>query len=406
MTIRKTLLTLALTLLGTAGAAVAQSQYSLVGLTRTTQTLSQTLHAPCANLPSCIAPGLGPMGSFAAGGTAFDGTNGTMWATDGQALASYSGPLLCNLVCGPVPCPKSAAVANASGLDVVESLNQLWVVDEFNWLTQCDLGCPPTIAAQCMIATLPGDRISGVSVDDGNGIVFYTAINAVGGNLYVAQIATPCAPFSVTPLATCTSAATPPQGIAVDWGVARAYWTDGPSTYSFGYAYNPAGPSIAFTPTTCCNFIQSPNDPYTDLTLRPRGTSPAGNPCANGSCPTCTNLHTLRNAPILGNTVELGLDDAPEASLAWCLLSIGPCIIGAPTIAPLCGPLLVGPGPTLGFNITSGTSGCNGSTTFYLPLPPAPAFAGLPLSSQCVVLCGGGTGTALSNCQSWTLMGI
>ncbi|MCA8950827.1 MAG: hypothetical protein KDE27_15090 [Planctomycetes bacterium] len=393
----------------TTAVAVAQTPVSLVGLTRFTSTLAQTLHAPCATLPGCPAAGLPPVAGvgFAAGGTAYDGTNNTVWATNGLMLASYAGPAsACAVVCPPMPCPKSSAVAQATGLDVAESLNELWVVDDQNWLTRCALGCPPTITAQCLVATLPGDRITGVAVDDGNGVVFYTAVSAVGSTLYAAQIGSPCSPFANAPLADCSAAAVPAYGVAADWGAARLYWTDGPSTYAFSYAYNPSGPSIAYGPQTCCPFVQSPNDPYTDLTLRPRGTSPAGNPCANGSCPTCLNYHGLRNAPILGNTVELGLDDAPEASFAWCLLSIGSCTTGMPTLPPLCGPLLVGPGPTLGFNITSGTSGCLGSTTFFLPLPAAPAFAGLPLASQCVLLCGGGTGTALSNCQSWVLMGV
>ncbi len=389
----------------TAGTVAAQG-YSLNGLTRTTQSLARTVHGACVAMPGCPAPGMPPHTSFAAGGTAFDGTTNDTWATSGQVLASYTGTTGCTIVCPPMPCPKSSAAANASGLDVVESMNQLWIVDDQNWLTQCIIGCPPVIVAQCMINTLPGDRISGVAVDDGNGLVFYTAINATGGNLYVAQIATPCSPFTVSPMPSCTAAFTPPQGVAADWGAATLYWTDGPSTYSFNYAYVAAGPAITYGPVTCCPFVQSPNDPYTDLTLHPRGSSPAGNPCANGTCPTCTNWHSLRNAPILGNTIQLGLDQAPEAALAWCLLSIGSCSAGAPTVPPLCGPLLVGPGPTLGFNITSGVAGCNGSTTFNVATPPVPAFAGLPIASQCVVLCGGVTGTALSNCQSWVLQGL
>ncbi|MCA8976667.1 MAG: hypothetical protein KDC98_18240, partial [Planctomycetes bacterium] len=308
------------------------------------------------------------------------------------------------------PCPKSSAAAEASGLDVVESLNQLWVVDDQGWITRCTTACPPVVLGSCNMGLPTAVVPTGIAVDDGRGLVFVTTMNMSSGNsqLRVYQIGSLCGvPFSVTPLSDCSASPVPVLGVAVDWGNAIVYWTDGPSTYSFPYAYNPSGPTIAYGAQTCCNFVISPNDWYTDLSLKPRVGNPAGNPCANGTCPTCLNWHSLRNAPILGNTVELGLDQAPEASFAWCLVRIGPCVTGLPTIPPLCGPLLVtGAGPTLGFNITSGSSGCLGSTTFPLYLPPVPAFAGLPLSSQCVVICGGGTGTALSNCQSWVLLGV
>jgi len=42
---------------------------------------------------------------------------------------------------------------------------------------------------------------------------------------------------------------------------------------------------------------------------------------------------------------------------------------------------------TLGLQVTTGTIGCTGTTTFLLPLPPNPALAGLPLASQCHHAC-------------------
>lgn len=406
MTTRLTGTAIAAAILLTASNVTAQASASLVGLTRFTNTLQQSLHTPCTLLPSCPAPGLPPATSPTAGGTAFDGSNNNMWATSGQALASYSGPITCTLVCPPGPCPKSSPAANASGLDVVESLGELWITDDLGWLTRCNNVCPPTISAQCPITMLPGDIPTGVAVDDGRGLVFYTALNATGSRLYIAQIATPCTPFANVPLLDCFSFAIPSAGIAVDWGNAIVYWTDGRGTYSFTYTYNSSGPSITFGAQTCC-IIVSPNDPYTDLTLRPRGVSPAGNPCANGTCPVCPNIHTLRNAPILGSTVEFGLDNAPEAALAICALAIGSCTAGAPTIPPLCGPLLLpGPPSSLPFQITTGSSGCAGSATFLWPLPAIPAFAGLPIASQVIVICGAGTGTALSNCIDFTLLAI
>jgi hypothetical protein len=45
---------------------------------------------------------------------------------------------------------------------------------------------------------------------------------------------------------------------------------------------------------------------------------------------------------------------------------------------------------------------------FFLPLPSNPIFAGTPLCSQCVALCGAsgtstGGGTMMGNCLSWVL---
>lgn len=395
-------LPLALALLSS---ATAQVNHVLMGVTRTTATVMQSRHLPCTALGGCNPAGMpANPGSWAAGGTAYDGTNDSVWVTTGQLLGRYTATSACNPICPPGPCPKSSAAAVASGLDVVESLNQLWIVDDQGWLTRTTLSCPPVVLGSCALGIAPGEVPTGIAVDDGRGIVFVTTVNAAGARLYVSQIGTPCAPFTVSWLFDCSAGAVPCFGVAADWGNAILYWTDGPSTYSFPYAYNPAGPSIAYGATNCCNLVISPNDPYTDLTLRPRTGTPAGNPCANGTCPTCLPYHGLRNAPILGNTLQLGLDSAPEASFAWCLLSLGACTAG-PTFPPLCGPLWLTPSWTLGFNITSGTFGCTGSTTFLLPLPTNPAFAGLPLASQCVVLCGGGTGTALSNCQSWVLLG-
>jgi hypothetical protein len=116
-------------------------------------------------------------------------------------------------------------------------------------------------------------------------------------------------------------------------------------------------------------------------------------------------LHTLRTAPLLGTTLQLGLDFAPANVPAWCVIGLGSCASGGTTTAPLCGPVLVPLSPVsvpLGFNLTGGTSGCTGTTTFLLPLPANPALVGLPLASQCVALCSP-TGITMSNCLSWVL---
>ncbi|MCA8977368.1 MAG: hypothetical protein KDC98_21780 [Planctomycetes bacterium] len=406
ITIRPVLAAACATVLVT-GVAFAQTNHNLLGTTQTTMSLQQSRHSGCVTLGSCTPPGLLPNPVFYAGGVAYDGTSDTIWATDGWMLGRYQGPSGCVPACTPVPCPKSSTTANATGLDVVESLGELWITDDAGWLTRTTLACPPTVTASCPLLLPTGTVPTDVAVDDGRGIFFVCALNSTLGisELYVYQLGSACGPeFSVTPLISCTSSSVPAVGIAADWGNQRIYWTNGPDTFSFPYSYNPSGPSIAYGLQTCCTFVVSPNDPYTDLTLRPRISSPAGNPCSNGTCPSCLNWHSLRNAPILGNTLQLGLDDAPESALAWCMVGLGPCSPG-PTFPPLCGPLWVTPSTALGAYPTGGSVGCNGTATALLALPLIPALAGLPLSSQWIVLCSGSTGTAMSNCQSWILLG-
>jgi hypothetical protein len=88
-----------------------------------------------------------------------------------------------------------------------------------------------------------------------------------------------------------------------------------------------------------------------------------------------------------------------------CSIDFGSCATTGPVIAPFCGPLLL---PltaglvALGPNIPVGPGPCNASTTFFLPLPSNPAFAGMQLASQCVSLCAP-SDTAMSNCLSWIL---
>ena len=57
------------------------------------------------------------------GGTAWDSGTNSAWATTGQLLARVS-PGTCLTNCGPVPCPKSAPVAEATGLDLYDAFRR------------------------------------------------------------------------------------------------------------------------------------------------------------------------------------------------------------------------------------------------------------------------------------------
>ncbi|MCA8977876.1 MAG: hypothetical protein KDC98_24330, partial [Planctomycetes bacterium] len=72
--------------------ALAQTNATLIGVTGFTATLAQSRHAPCATLPTCVPPGMpASPGVRQAGGTAYDGTNDSIWITTGQLLGRYAG---------------------------------------------------------------------------------------------------------------------------------------------------------------------------------------------------------------------------------------------------------------------------------------------------------------------------
>jgi hypothetical protein len=62
-----------------------------------------------------------------------------------------------------------------------------------------------------------------------------------------------------------------------------------------------------------------------------------GRVCANGSCPTCPMVHSLCNAPRLGTTLQLGLDQATPSTLALCAVHFGTCLTAGQLIAPFWG---------------------------------------------------------------------
>ena len=117
-------------------------------------------------------------------------------------------------------------------------------------------------------------------------------------------------------------------------------------------------------------------------------------------------VHATVGDPNLGNaSFALSLTGAPAGSMIFDVLTIGTCVAPGVVIGGLCGPVYMIPPAwgTLGPNFPGGV-GCGGNTTFAFGLPPNPAFAGLPVASQCIGLCTGG-GTTMSNCLSFVLQG-
>ena len=399
---------------GLTATVVAQTPPNLIGPTLNSPLIAEVDHNSCTPLGTC-APGLLPTTTFFwAGGSAWDSANAALWVTNGQQLGRFAAGS-CATQCPLSTCPKSSATAEATGMDLHDGTNELWIIDDAGIITRATNTCPP-VALTPIYNTGLGPtgfwRTSAIGIDELRGLVFYsTADFQLGaGNIYVAPIANPGAWFQVTPVTDCFPIPTLITGLAVDAGNSAIYWTNGRTTFRWTYTYNPAGPSVAFTPGSCCLQLAPLPDPFTDLSIRWGGASSTGMPCANGSCPPCPMVHTLRNAPLLGTTLQLGLDQATPSTLALCAVDFGACNTVGPIIPPFCGPVLVpltAALTLLGPNIPVGPGPCGASTTFFLPLPANPAFAGTPLCSQCVSLCGAsgtlGGGTQMSNCLSWVL---
>jgi hypothetical protein len=242
-----------------ATAVVAQTSPNLIALTLNTPLIDQSVHATCTPLGSCTPAGL-PLPTvlpfpFWAGGTAWDSANDALWATTGQMLARY-GMNGCTLQCGPIPCPKSPG-SDATGMDMHDGNNQLWIIDDAGIITRATNACPPVALTPTYNTGLgPAGtwRTSAIGIDELRGLVFYSTCDfGLGaGRIYVAPIANPGAWFQWTAVSDCFPNPTMITGLAVDAGNSAIYWTNGRGTFRWTYVYNPAGPSVTFTPGTCC----------------------------------------------------------------------------------------------------------------------------------------------------------
>lgn len=393
-----------------AATAIAQAPPHLVGLTRNAPLLRHQSHTPCALLAQCPVPMPAPAGLPPwAGGTAWDPTRSAAWVTNGLLVAKVDDN--CAMLCPPVPLPTLGPNAFFTGMELVEGINQLWLIDSLGFLHFYSNTCPPMPLGQCNTGLAPtaiGNVTSGLAVDELNGIVFIAFPVWPGGpnRIVVSLLGAPCTPVSQFVLPACFAGFGAVTGLACDWGNQILYATDGLNTVGMNYLW--AAPNVLPGPITCCPaFVAA--DPLVGLAIRPGRATTLGQPCANGSCPPCPQLHSLRNDPCLGNAAfTLGLDQAPANALTLLAVGVGPCVALAPSIPPLCGPLHTGPLlGTLGPNLTGGVGPCDGTTNFNLALPIAPGLAGQILSSQCVTIClsGGVLGFGMSNCLSWQLQG-
>ncbi|MEZ6038242.1 MAG: hypothetical protein R3F29_12230 [Planctomycetota bacterium] len=392
-----------------AGHAATQTMPNLIAPTLNSTLIDQSDHGTCTPLGNC-ATLLGPTGTwFWAGGSAWDPTNTAAWISNGSAMQRY-GLNGCTPGCGPFV-PPVAPGALVTGMDMHDGSNRLWLIDSTGWITEATNACPPVAinSWNTGLSITGTTATSAITIDELRGLVFYTTCDfAFGvGQVYVAPLANPGAWFQVSPLFDCMSLPTMVTGIACDAANSALYWTNGRGTHRWTYTYLPpmsGGPSVAFAPGTCCLQLAPMTEPYTDLSIRWAGATSMGGPCANGNCAPCPNVHLLRNAPLLGTTLQLGLDQCQPATFALCGVDFGPCNIGG-AFPPLCGPLMLPMTAAmmpLGPNIPVGPGPCAASTTWLLPLPSNPAFVGMVLSSQCVSFCIP-SGVSMSNCLTWVL---
>ncbi|MCA8973620.1 MAG: hypothetical protein KDC98_02815 [Planctomycetes bacterium] len=394
-----------------AAAAVAQTPPNLLAITLAplsgTPMLHQSVHGSCTPLGSCTTVLPPNTLNYWPGGTTWDSATNSAWATTGTLLTKQD-LTTCTPSCGPVQCPRSPG-SQATGLDLHDALNELWTIDSNGIITRSQNNCGLAFVASHNTGLLPGAGptvTTAIGIDELRGLVFYSTSNfGVGsGTIYVAPIATPGAWFASFAVQDCFNGPNLITGLAVDAGNAAIYWTNGRGTFRWTYTVA-AGPVVNLIPGTCCIQAAPVTEPYTDLAIKWGGATPSGTPCANGTCPACPMVHLLRNAPLLGTTLQLGLDQTPTSMPAWCVISFGACTGGGSAFPPLCAPPLVNlnaTAVTLGMNITTAGTGCTGTTTFLLPLPSNPSLAGVPMSSQCIGLCPP-LGTTMSNCLSWIL---
>lgn len=391
--------------------ATAQSPDHLVGITRNLGDLRRLSQPACNVLATCSPAGFPSAAGMpaTAGGTAWDPIHSGAWISNGQFLACVDDA--CNYLCTPFAVPGMNPNNFIAGLEVVESRNELWLVDSNDTLRVYSLTCPPVPLRSCQVVFIDPTLVStGLAVDELGGQVFYSRFQPVTGSTVIAyaDLATPCQVVSGTLLPSCGTALSDSTGLACDAGTETLYVTDGLRTQALRYGF--AGGALNLTSRSCCQAVPAGADPLMGLAVRPGRATSAGATCANGSCPNCAMDHDTTGDSVLGNAqFALHLGNAPAGSLVWCIVGAGPCALPGANIPALCGPIYTTPVlGTLGPALSGGGIGCTGSADFPMPLPAAAGLAGVVLSSQCVVLCSNviGLGTSVSNCLSFELQGV
>lgn len=399
----------------------AQVEAQLFGLTRTAAALRiQTTTCTAAN--AGCATGLAATVEPWAGGSAYDAQSGGAWISNGNVVARVD-PRGCTPACGPWAAPVGIGVV--TGLEVLETQNELWVLDSTGTLNRLSLSgsCNgPQIVGSCNtgLGRVGQRATAGLAADESFGLVFYGVSDFAGtaNELDIATVANPCAPFQRLPLPVCALGSWGNlRGLAVDSCRHILFATDGLRTLALPYRYDPMGPAVTFGAARCCQGPVTTPDPLVGLAFRPSPGEPVGTSCTNGACRPCPMSHTLLTGATVGNpNLLFALEQAQDNTLTWLALGAGPCRNVGPTIPPLCGPVLVAGGagnpPAVAgpFPVSGGSGPCQASAIVVVHVPNDPAFCGSDWSSQFLSLCAvpgpnPAIGTALSNCLSFTILG-
>ena len=276
---------LALLVPALAASLLAQTPPHLVGITRNLPALRHQSHNPCALLGQCALPfpNAAALPPFA-GGTAWDPTRSGAWVSNGLMLGKFDDT--CAPMCAPQPIPTLGGNAFVTGMEVVEGLNQLWLIDSTGILHFYTNACPPLPLGTCntgLAQTAIGNVTTGLAVDEGNGLVFISyPLFPLGQNrIVVSPIGAPCNQVANFLLPACFTAFGPVLGLACDWGNQRLYATDGGNTVAMSYAW--VAPNVIPGPITCCA-APAAADPMIGLAIRPGRATSVGTSCANGSC--------------------------------------------------------------------------------------------------------------------------
>lgn len=390
-----------------AGPTVAQTETIQIGPTRSGTLLAERIGSQVqirCTLPGFAVPPTQPW----AGGAAYDPILDAVWISDGTSLAAVD-HATCSLVCGPMSWPLPQPGAVIVGLEVVESLGEVWILDSAGDLHRARHGCPPLLLSTCStgLRQTAGRACGGLAVDEVQGFVFYTYSNwtTQSTQVFIAPISAPCLPM-LPPLNMINCPTDPPlravTGLAVDGCAHHLFFTDGAVSVVMGYLISPFW--WGAQPCGVRAILPGPNDPFIGLAVRSRAATSLGTACASTGCAPCPLVHRLANAPNFGNPAfALAIDGVPAGGFAWCLVGVYACSGPGLFLPPLCGPLTTGPLlGVLGPVFTGPGSGCN-QVRFTVPVTRA--VCGWPYSSQGAILCtsAGLPGTAMTNCLTWTV---
>lgn len=149
-----------------------------------------------------------------------------------------------------MPCPKSAPETVATGLAVLASVQQLWILDSAGIITICQMSSPPTplqTIATGLTAT-PTAGPSALALDERNRLAFYVWTDFTTGRseLRVAPLATADQPFHRQDITPRAASAHPITGLRIDATHQALQLTDGQATWSMRYHTGADARSIAF----------------------------------------------------------------------------------------------------------------------------------------------------------------